>query len=721
MMRSAILLSAIFVLGLLSGQTSAMNSVARFKPIEILVPHDERGITNVWDDVTITGLIRSPGGRAFNVGGFYHSKNLWMVRFAPDEIGTWKYQLSISDKNGQSEVIDSFVCINSTEQGFIRLHPSNPKRWIYSATGNLYFAVGFGDCMGAQRDSILADADLLDGGFRPKGYHEGIAWILPYSQYLISYGEAAGFNIYRYSDGNCAYSIVKTISPSGNDYDTLHSRWTDTLFSALRAHGFRIYMTILATPRGNSADNNSMAATKRYAQYCIDRYGSLVDFWELANESNPDSLWISMVANYFHDHDPYHHLVSMSNATPNHPAIDIISPHWYSKEAVENSDQVTADNINAYRQIPKPVIFGEQGDGGWDSLSAMRLRGRIWSSLFNSGTIVFWNSTFAKDCPCNQYLGWEERRYARVLMNYATLLDSGMRQLAPTMIAGFYKVWTLRSPRVEALYIRNDKDVFPKDNLPYVPVDIPIDGEAIWYDVHSGDILHRESITAGMHTLLPPAFQTDIAFLGGAITEPSAEKMFRIDINPRTEELLNVPIQTPQSFSLQITNIGKDTITLIKNWVSSPSKLLSVSIATPFPLQLLPAQSITVPVQYLMNDTGGAAVMLSFLQSESPSWENVAISATGMLKSSVTPAGTSHTDLHIFPDPSNASLKIEYESAEDATVQLVTLEGNLAMEKHAHEGKCTFDVSKLSTGTYQVRVNSASGNNIRSGKVVIRH
>ena len=698
-------------------------SVGRFQPIEIPIPHSQLGITNVWDDVTVAGLLKAPNGSAVNVNGFYHSQNLWMVRFAPDQIGIWKYQLSLSDKNGVIQIIDSFECTQSNEQGFIRLHPSNPKQWIYSGTGNLFTSVGFGDCMGEKRDSILADGNLLDGGFRPKGYHEGIEWILPYSQYLISYGDAAGFNLYRYSDANCAYGMVKQISASGNVYDSLHTLWTDTLFTALRQHGFRIYMTILNGYVGSSSDQASIAAVERYAQYCIDRYGSLVDFWELTNESTPDSLWISKVATYIHDHDPYHHLVSVSWERPSHPAIDIISPHWYGRESVYTSDQTTADQINQYRQINKPVIFGEQGEGGWDSLSAMRMRGRIWSSIFNESILVFWNSTFAKDCPCNQYLGWEERRYTKVLMNFAKLLDSGVRRMTPASINGGYKVWGLRSSKLQALYIRNDNNVYAKDNLPSVQVDVPVEGEAIWYDVHTGDILQRQSVKAGAHILIPPAFQTDIAFIGGAITAPDTDSLFRIDINPRTEVLLNTPINTPQTFSLQITNTGKNPIILIKNWVYAPAKILSVTVNTPFPMTLSPSGSRTITVGYTMSDTGAAALVLSFLQSASPSWENVAISATGVLKSDVKKPNIEDQDVQVFPDPVKNLLNIEWSATytDDITIQIYNLQGLKILQQTAKNTRqITLDLSKIPNGVYQL-IGTKANEILFTKKVVVAH
>ncbi len=716
-----ILLSAF----LLPSSLFALQSVERFKPIEIPVSHSQLGVKNVWDDVTVTGILKSPSGEAFSVSGFYHSKDLWMVRFAPEQIGTWKYQLSITDKNGQSQIIDSFLCIPSSEQGFIRLHPTNPKRWIYSGTGNLYTAVGFGDCMGEQRNSILGDADLIDGGFRSKGYHEGINWILPYSQYLIAYGDAAGFNIYRYSDGNCAYSNIKNISTSGNDFDTLHLRWTDTLFNALRAHGFRIFMTILATPHGNSSDDNSMAATFKYVQHCIDRYGSLVDFWELVNESSPDSLWISKVSGYIHAKDPYHHLVSMSWETPNHPAIDIISPHWYGREDVRSSDQTTADKIASFKQIPKPVIFGEQGQGLWDSLAAMRLRGRIWSALFNEGIIVFWNSSFAKDCDCNQYLGWEERRYVRVLQNFSVLLDSGVRKI-PLQTIGHLKAWGLQSSKTLAFYIRDDQDVKEINSAKQITVTSPVYGTGYWYNVHSGDMLGTVDIGLGQQTLEIPNFQTDIAFIARYTPiPPFTDTLFRLDVNPRTVDLLNTPIKTPRSFDVQITNIGKKPITVINGWTSSPSSKLSLSfpgIRNPFPFVLNASQSVSLPVLYIMSDTGGTGAMLSFQHDASPAWENVAIDATGILNSSVSENSTVEKNVKIFPDPANDKITVERLSfdQEKTVIRLYTTRGVMVAEKNSESGSTTFDVGKLPSGSYQIII-SAGGKVSTSKKVTVLH
>jgi hypothetical protein len=660
----AIILSLCFV------RTSAgIQTVGKFQTISIPLPHAQLGVKNVWDDITIDAQFTSPSGHKFNrqvgdtIGGFYHSKDLWMVRFAPDEAGTWTYSISLTDRGISTSYIDGFLCVASTEQGFLRIADDN-KRWYYSGSGKFFSGVGFGDCMGSNRDSILQFGGL-DGGYRPPHYHTGIEWNMPYSQYLIAYGDVAHFNLYRYSDGNCAYSMVKSITASGNNYDTLYSRWTDTLFAALRQHGFRIYMTILASNVGSSSNDREIQATARYAQYCIDRFGALVDVWELTNESSPDSLWVSRVARYIQTHDIYSHPVSVSWEQPTHPAIEVISPHWYGREDVKSSDQVTADQINKFAAIKKPVIFGEQGEGGvWDSLSPIRLRGRIWSALFNEGTLIFWNSSFAKDCACNQYLGWPERRDVRIMQNFAPLLDPYVVARTRATI-GECTAWGMNGQNLSnALYLRNDHDVFKINSGLQVPVNVPTDGRLIWYDVHTGDIVVDQAISKGQTTLTAPDFQTDIAMIVGNFTDPLlADSLFRLDVNPRTIQSLSIPKGEWKQALIKLSNTGKAPIVITKGFVASPSVRLEFSFTEPLPITLAPADSRTVTINYRMLDTGGAAATFSFAHNASPASENIAFDVTGIPAQSVSASPMTPTRLVVEPNPASNRVSLKYQTA----------------------------------------------------------
>jgi hypothetical protein len=712
-----ILLSTVCVLHLGLASLWATPSVGKYQTISIPLPHSQLGVKNVWNDIVIISEFTAPSGHLFNravgdtIGGFYHSNDLWMTRFAPDEVGTWHYKITLTDRGKSTIYQDSFFCAASNEQGFIRLN-DDFKRWYYSGTGKLYSGVGFGDCMSAARDSILQFGPM-DGGYRPHGYHEGIDWNMPYSQYLIAYGDAAGFNLYRYSDGNCAYTMVKQINGTINDYDTLHCRWTDTLFFALRQHGFRIFMTLLPNVIGSSNNQPELAAVDHYAQFCIDRFGPLVDFWELTNESSPDSLWTSHVARYIQLHDPYGHPVSVSWQQPSHPAIQVISPHWYGREDVRNSDQATADQIDQYKAIQKPVIFGEQGEGGvWDSLSPIRLRGRIWSALFNTGTIIFWNSSFAKDCSCNQYLGWPERRAVRVMQNFAPLLDPYVSTHSRSKI-GNCTAWAMNGQNLSsALYIRNDQDVFAINKGLQVPVNVLSDGKLIWYDVHTGDILVNQPIKKGQTTLTAPDFQTDIAMIVGNFSDQvPSDKLFRLDVNPRTFQLLGVPVNAERTFTVTLTNIGSDTITITRAFTSSasPKLMLSIPVWIKAP-RLAPNEKMDVQIGYTMIDTGGTGAMLSFEHSGSPAWENVALSATAIPSSSVS-ATASESEWSVAPDPANTFIMLRNNRAQAKPMhyEIFSATGQRMLEGTTTAAR-QIDIHTLENGAFQMRLTPTVGN-----------
>jgi hypothetical protein len=284
-------------------------------------------------------------------------------------------------------------------------------------------------------------------------------------------------------------------------------------------------------------------------------------------------------------------------------------------------------------------------------------------------------------------------------------------------------VWGLQSPKEFALYVRNAQDVKKIISGKQISVSSPIYGVGYWYDVHTGDIIDHADLALGQQTLSVPTFQTDIAFIANnaATNSPIADTLFRIDVNPRTEVLLNIPIKTKQTFSIDITNTGSKPVFIERAWTSSPSKILTLTPQTAFfPFVLNPYQKVTLPVEYTMSDTGGTGAMLSIEHSGSPSWENVAISATGIQSSSVRV--NPKEEIRISPDPANDEVNVEWllPQQEKISVQLFTVEGIKILEKALLSGKAKFDVSKLSPGTYQV-VLKAGDTILTTKKVIIMH
>jgi hypothetical protein len=307
------------------------NSIPRYGVLELNIAHSDAGFSNVWEGPAITVTFTSPTNKMYTVGGFYHSKNLWKARFAPSEIGTWRWSLEWRDTQGTQSASGTFDCISSAEKGFVRRHPTNPFRLIFD-DGSLYPAIGIGDCIVDVNNSgsPIDDDWGFDGGFRPPGGH-GLGSRTDIDTYLSAYSKA-GFNLFRWSVGNCAFTLWEKIDPNGNIYLEREGRFGDTLVAKLREYGFRVYMVIFRWPPFPTDTNDSakMNAVKRYVKYVVDRYGAYVDFWELMNEfPNPfntiNDEWYTIVANYIRAIDPYRHLISTSWERPDLLVIDINS------------------------------------------------------------------------------------------------------------------------------------------------------------------------------------------------------------------------------------------------------------------------------------------------------------------------------------------------------------------------------------------------------------
>ena len=641
---------------------SAQTTVPKFDVFELDFPYSPVGIGNVWEEVDVRVTFTSPTNKAMSVGGFYFSANLWKARFAPNEIGPWTWSAQIIDKNGTTQRNGSFVCVASNNKGFIRKHPSNPFRWIYEADSSLYNGLGFGDCMSSDSLRSIYGNWGFDGGVRMKsGHGESPAWSQPFETYLTAYGEVAGMNLLRISDGNCAFTIKKIIDPRGNQYNEIMSRRADTICMAFRKHDFRIFYDIGGWNPPyikNSADTAKMNAVLRWATYCVNRWSAYVDFWEVMNEtSGADELWYTIVANHIRNIDPYRHLVSTSWEQPTHPAIDIISPHWYGTEAVTASDLETANRIKNFKQYNKPIMYGEQGNSNlnWDATSALRMRGRIWSAFFNEGILIFWNSSYARDNgggAANIYLGAEERQYTKAHQTFTAQLDKDVRPVQVTVQGSGIRAYGLRSQKTFAVYLRSGSSISAVNRNISVIVDAPVSGIATWYNVSNGETISSQPITAGTHTLVAPDFICDIAFLIGKPI-PQVPDYFPVAIASRDIGFDSLFVGSSKDIVTTMKNVGKNTVTIQSLGVSGTSAQMYSASSNPLPFSLSQNDSVTLRIRYTPTTSAIHTAHIIVNHSGSLIPEFIAVKGKGILATRISEPTlpTSLTLLRNYPNP----------------------------------------------------------------------
>jgi hypothetical protein len=395
---------------------------------------------------------------------------LWKARYAPSELGRWKYRWVFKAVTGLSASGEgSFEVVRGRvpQKGFVRIDPDNPFRLIFD-DGSPFYPVGFQDgVFDNNANGSVMDACAMEGPFRPDPegkrpkpppgalFARGPSMNPQNGDVKFGRFSRAGFNLWRFSPNNFSIKVfAPPDDPNGSSLD--HVRWeqaqmVDELLSMTRKYGIRNFYGFFGYHRvynGEPDNAAGMAKVKRLLKYSVDRWGAYVDFWEFLNEQKAETRWYEALIPYLRRIDPYGHPITTSWERPELPGIELNAPHWYGNENELSSDEVTAARARNDKRFGKPVIYGEQGNsrgkedlsaegigGVWDPGSARRMRVRLWTALFNETALIFWDTSYAKDGHyMNLWIGPEERQYVKALQDFAALLGRGVK-MTPVVAA----------------------------------------------------------------------------------------------------------------------------------------------------------------------------------------------------------------------------------------------------------------------------------------------
>jgi hypothetical protein len=227
--------------------------------------------------------------------------------------------------------------------------------------------------------------------------------------------------------------------------------------------------------------------------------------------------------------DPYQHPITTSWERPELAGIEVNAPHWYSGIKNERGcDLDTANRARNWKRQNKPVIVGEQGNsatkeelqipgvgGVWDEKSALRMRVRNWTALFNEIAFIFWNTSYAKDGhSMNIWLGPLERQYVHAMQDLATRLDRDVRMTPVTLSEpGAVRGWALGSRERAGVYLHHYANhTYAVTNLT-VTFEVPRSAQGCWYSPENAAILQRVAAPSGRQSFAVPPFTVDIALL----------------------------------------------------------------------------------------------------------------------------------------------------------------------------------------------------------------
>lgn len=558
-----------------SNNNNVQGDVGRYQVYELTIAHDSGGYTNPWEDVDVQATFTAPSGAAIVVDGFFYEAGAWKVRFAPAEVGIYTYQYALLDASGPRTTEDgSFEVGESNERGFVRVHPTNPHRFVFEKDGGLFIAQGLSTCVRDPVATSFPTAEDNKGWCIDKYASTDDACQKTVDEFFDVYVGETEISLFRWTVNNCSFplwqQLVTDASGEQNVYDAEKGKWGDALLQNLRGRGVRIVMdpigfgwrqaqpgriscganrdqdcgSNVCGPNGNLActDHNAglinpsdLASTQRYYRYIVARYGAYVDMWELINEFPLPDTTIAQHTRFIRDVDPYDHVVSTNWARPDHPEIDLSTPHLYQRSRLTDIDVQVVDALVHGRghdwpsrvAHDKPIIVGEMGepfqdrtgDPNYELETRHGIRIKYWATFFNEIGSVFWESSLS----AAEWLGGvvffspEVRTHTRAHMRFVADVPADATQAGAESMShngAAVRRYALRGSTSYYLYLVhavNDVNNPGTVSGLQVQVDLPIAATVQWYDTMTGQGLATESLTAGMHTLTAPDFSFDLA------------------------------------------------------------------------------------------------------------------------------------------------------------------------------------------------------------------
>lgn len=563
-----------------------------YQVFELTFQHEGKYHDPTWD-VTIDVSFRSPRGKQYAVGGFFYGSSkpqkplvreskdgrreanwpcepadLWKARYAPSELGKWTYRYTFRNEQGEAaEGSGEFQVMQGRvkPKGWLRIDPQNPYRFIFE-DGSPFFPVGFQDgVFDNNANGSAMDGHAMEGPFRPDPegkrpkppagalFARGPSMGPQNGDVFFGRHARAGFNLWRFSPHNFSLPVFD-IAYDGKTALPGRVRWeqavmVDEMLQLTQKYGIRNFYGIFgfANVFNDHPENAAgMEKIKRIIKYSVDRWGCYVDFWELLNEQKVHDDWYKVTIPYLKSIDPYNKPVATSWERPELDGIDISAPHWYGREDELASDQVTAGHAARHKKFRKPVVFGEQGNGGgrpelveqgiggvWDPGSARRMRVRLWTAMFHEISFVFWETSYAKDGhSMNIWIGPEERQYICAMQDFARRLDAAVK-MDKVELAGAsakeVRAYALRSDRRLGVYLHHascaecrqsagprhhnwDHDRGEVKGLT-ISLDVPHAGRGYWYSPSDAKVLGTFDVQPGRRTAPVPPFSVDVALL----------------------------------------------------------------------------------------------------------------------------------------------------------------------------------------------------------------
>ncbi|MBI2299160.1 MAG: DUF5060 domain-containing protein [Armatimonadetes bacterium] len=388
------------------------------------------------DDIDLSATFHSPSGAALTLPGFLSrpyarerqgqaerlkpaGPPVWLVRFAPAEVGEYSYTVTARDRSGAvTSPAGRFRSVAGASGGYVRISRDDP-RYFALDDGRGWFAIGANVCW--PRAGGTYDYDDWFAGYAAAGGNYARLWIGPFDVLTLEKTaqpnrDDTGLGRYDLADAWRLDYVTELAERLG-----IRLMFCIDSFNSLRSHPD--YNTWHLNPY-NAANGGPLAKPEEFftnetarktfrhrLRYLAARWGystSLLS-WEFWNEvdiidkyvSPEVAAWHQEMSRYLRATDPWKHLQTTSYARSEGdpavdglPEMDYVQTHRYGARDIAAG---LADWSQRKARFGKPHYVGEFGLSGGGSEAkvdpaGVSLHNGLWATVMSgdAGTGMLW-------------------------------------------------------------------------------------------------------------------------------------------------------------------------------------------------------------------------------------------------------------------------------------------------------------------------------------------
>ncbi len=392
--------------------------IGLFEKIELRFHLQEYSNNYDSEVIRVDAEFRSPSGKTYVMPGFYFNdyvklKNYncglevpceslrkakfqpynWVVRFTPNEVGTWSYIVYAQDKHGKTKLPENkyFICTPSEKTGFIA---KNNNRYLKKGDEAIFFT---GTNIPAYKSTLSSKIPVDETGTNDyKRYIDIFAqydanfmkvWInTPYSMALVGRELTTGkmhwfddYNqkdawqldwIFNYAEENginillCTFQQNSFVNSYGGHYWRDHNAYNSSENSKNER--------VIDSPFDFFTNKKAIKYTKDIFRYIVARWGyapnliawklfteveQIEKIWSKSKVYAPNNhtenviKWHDDMADYIRQIDPYKHLITTSSPTRTAYKGKEFPRLWYNMDLTVSHDYKSIESIKQLKQF----------------------------------------------------------------------------------------------------------------------------------------------------------------------------------------------------------------------------------------------------------------------------------------------------------------------------------------------------------------------------------